>query len=69
MIFIMIVICAVGMDWEAQAQNFLLVAILAAIVCFIGGVIMGPKSEEEVSQGFVGLSGSCGHQCLPIKKN
>jgi solute carrier family 12 (sodium/potassium/chloride transporter), member 2 len=53
---IMIVVCAVGMEWESKAQNFLLVSIVAAIVCFIIGIIMGPQSEEEVSQGFVGIS-------------
>lgn len=54
----MVVICAVGMDWEAKAQNFLIVTILAAIFCFIVGVIMGPKSEVDQARGHVALNAS-----------
>lgn len=54
---VMIIICAVGMEWEAKAQNFLVVAIVAAIFDFLIGAAMGPMgSEEEVAKGFAGLS-------------
>lgn len=52
----MVFICAVGMDWEAKAQNFLIVTIFAAIGCFIAGVIMGPKSEVDLARGQVALN-------------
>jgi solute carrier family 12 (sodium/potassium/chloride transporter), member 2 len=54
---IMIIICAVGMEWEAKAQNFLVVAIIIAISSFIIGILLGPKTEEEKAKGFIGLSG------------
>ncbi|XP_026325833.1 bumetanide-sensitive sodium-(potassium)-chloride cotransporter isoform X2 [Hyposmocoma kahamanoa] len=53
---VMCLICAVGMDWESKAQNFLIAVIMAAIMDFIIGAFMGPKSPIEVAQGFVGLS-------------
>ncbi|CAG9790969.1 unnamed protein product [Diatraea saccharalis] len=55
-LIVMCVICAVGMDWESKAQNFLIAIIVGAMVDFIVGTIMGPKSTEEIAQGFVGLS-------------
>ncbi|XP_053695799.1 LOW QUALITY PROTEIN: bumetanide-sensitive sodium-(potassium)-chloride cotransporter-like [Sabethes cyaneus] len=55
-LIIMVAICAVGMDWEVKAQNFLLVAILVAIGSFIIGCIRGPTEPEEVAQGFLGIS-------------
>ncbi|KAK3929264.1 Bumetanide-sensitive sodium-(potassium)-chloride cotransporter [Frankliniella fusca] len=55
-ILVMIVICAVGMDWETKAQNFLLVIIAAAIGIFVIGACVGPTTDEERAQGFVGLS-------------
>jgi len=55
-LLIMVCICAVGMDWEAQAQNFLVVTIVLAIVDFMAGTIWGPTSDLEIAQGFVGLS-------------
>ncbi|KAG8234182.1 hypothetical protein J437_LFUL007342 [Ladona fulva] len=55
-IFIMVIICAVGMEWESKAQNILVVIIIGAIVDFIGGAIKGPASDLEKAQGFVGLS-------------
>lgn len=51
----MVTICAVGMDWEVKAQNFLLVAILLAIASFIIGAIMGPSAGDE-AKGFLGFS-------------
>lgn len=52
----MILICAVGMDWEAKAQNFLIAAIVGAMVDFIVGTIVGPKSLEEQAKGFTGFN-------------
>lgn len=53
----MIVICAVGMEWESKAQNFLIAIIVAAILNFILGATIGPMGNEvKLSQGFEGLS-------------
>lgn len=51
----MILICAVGMEWESKAQNFLIAIIVAAIFNFLIGAAMGPRNETESAQGFVGL--------------
>lgn len=53
----MIVICAIGMEWESKAQNFLIAIIVAAIFNFIIGSIIGPKDDISQAQGFVGVSG------------
>lgn len=53
---VMIVICAVGMEWESKAQNFLIAIIVAAIFNFIIGASMGPQDDTQIAQGFVGLS-------------
>ncbi|XP_058058026.1 bumetanide-sensitive sodium-(potassium)-chloride cotransporter-like [Anopheles bellator] len=59
MLLLMIIICAVGMDWEVKAQNFLLVLIVVAIGNFIIGAIIGPgDSGESIGKGFLGLSAS-----------
>ncbi|XP_055639846.1 bumetanide-sensitive sodium-(potassium)-chloride cotransporter-like isoform X2 [Toxorhynchites rutilus septentrionalis] len=55
-LLVMVTICAVGMDWEVKAQNFLLVAILLAIASFIIGAAMGPTHEDEIAKGFIGFS-------------
>lgn len=55
-LLVMVVICAVGMDWEAKAQNFLVVTIILAIMDFSIGTIRGPSDEEEIAKGFVGFS-------------
>ncbi|XP_045501318.1 bumetanide-sensitive sodium-(potassium)-chloride cotransporter isoform X2 [Colias croceus] len=55
---LMCIICAVGMDWESKAQNFLIAIIVGAMVDFVVGTIMGPKDITEVAQGFVGVSSS-----------
>lgn len=55
-ILIMVIVCAVGMDWEAKAQNFLVITIVAAIIDYVVGTILGPTSNEEIAQGFVGFS-------------
>ncbi|XP_012268643.1 bumetanide-sensitive sodium-(potassium)-chloride cotransporter isoform X2 [Athalia rosae] len=55
-VLIMIFICAIGMEWESKAQNFLIAIIVAAIVDFIIGTIIGPNSVEQTAQGFAGFS-------------
>ncbi|EAT38199.1 AAEL009886-PA [Aedes aegypti] len=55
-LIVMVAICAVGMDWEVKAQNFLLVAILVAIGAFAVGAIMGPSSDVDRARGFLGFS-------------
>ncbi|XP_045775676.1 bumetanide-sensitive sodium-(potassium)-chloride cotransporter-like [Maniola jurtina] len=55
-LIVMCVICAVGMDWESKAQNFLVSIIVGAMVDFIVGTLMGPKDLNEVAKGFVGIS-------------
>lgn len=57
-LLIMIVICAVGMEWESKAQNFLVAIIAGAIFDFLLGTLMGP-SEEDMSKGFMGFQGKC----------
>lgn len=55
---VMIVICAVGMEWESKAQNFLIAIIVAAMFNFMIGAAVGPMgNEEKISKGFEGLSG------------
>ncbi|XP_031623786.1 bumetanide-sensitive sodium-(potassium)-chloride cotransporter [Contarinia nasturtii] len=54
---IMIIICAIGMEWETKAQNFLLAIIVAAIFNFVIGSIIGPSiDEKKISKGFIGFS-------------
>ncbi|XP_041980444.1 bumetanide-sensitive sodium-(potassium)-chloride cotransporter [Aricia agestis] len=53
---VMCIICAVGMDWESKAQNFLIAIIVGAMVDFVVGTFMGPRDATEIAQGFVGLS-------------
>lgn len=55
-ILIMIIICAVGMEWEVKAQNVLILIIVAAILDFMVGTIIGPTSTELVAKGFTGFS-------------
>lgn len=49
-------IVIVGMEWEAKAQIVLLIILLAAIVDFLIGSVVGPKSDVEFAQGFVGYN-------------
>lgn len=59
-IFLLLIIVVVGMEWEAKAQIVLLIILLAAIVDFLLGSVIGPKSELERAKGFVGFdSKSC----------
>ncbi|XP_050563105.1 bumetanide-sensitive sodium-(potassium)-chloride cotransporter isoform X2 [Spodoptera frugiperda] len=55
-LFVMCVICAIGMDWETKTQNLLIVVIVTAITNFLLGVAIGPRSDAARSQGFVGIS-------------
>lgn len=54
-IFVMCVICAVGMEWESKAQNFLIAVIVVAIFVFIVGACVGPLDDLEQAQGFIGF--------------
>ncbi len=59
-ILIMIFICSFGMEWESKAQNFLVVAIIGAMLDFMIGTIIGPRDDIQKSKGFVGFNGkSC----------
>lgn len=53
---VMSLICAIGMEWESKAQNFLIVIIIGAILNFVIGTIMGPQTEEQIAKGFIGFS-------------
>lgn len=55
-LLVMILICAIGMEWESKAQNFLIAIITAAIFDFLIGSIIGPSSLQQKSQGFPGFS-------------
>jgi solute carrier family 12 (sodium/potassium/chloride transporter), member 2 len=55
-LMILIVICAVGMEWEVKAQNVLIVIIAGAILDFLIGVILGPSTDEDIAKGFTGFS-------------
>lgn len=58
----MIIICAVGMEWESKAQNFLVAIIVAAIFNFIIGAFLGPRSELEHAEGFIGFNSEFSNQ-------
>lgn len=53
---VMIVICAIGMEWETKAQNFLIAIIVAAILNFLVGAFVGPSEAVQEASGFVGFS-------------
>lgn len=55
-LLIMVLICAVGMEWESKAQNLLVVIIVGAIIDFVAGAIVGPGSEKQKAMGFTGFS-------------
>lgn len=55
-ILVMVLICALGMDWEAKAQNFLIAVIMIAMFDFMLGTIIGPVNDEQIAKGFVGFS-------------
>lgn len=55
-IVVLTVIVVVGMEWEAKAQQGLLVILLVAIVDFMIGTFVGPKSDTERAEGFLGYN-------------
>ncbi|CAH0399421.1 unnamed protein product [Chilo suppressalis] len=55
-LFVMCFICAIGMDWESRAQNFLIIIIVFAIINYIIGAFMGPSSDSEKAHGFSGIN-------------
>lgn len=55
-LILMIVICAVGMEWEVKAQNVLVFIIIGAIIDFMVGAFIGPSSNDDLSKGFAGFS-------------
>ncbi|XP_054288120.1 bumetanide-sensitive sodium-(potassium)-chloride cotransporter isoform X2 [Macrosteles quadrilineatus] len=55
-LLIMIIICAVGMEWESKAQNFLIVVIVAAIIDFLVGTLIGPNDDISRARGFTGFN-------------
>ncbi|KAJ8946616.1 hypothetical protein NQ318_007219 [Aromia moschata] len=57
-ILVMILICAIGMEWESKAQNFLIAAIVGAMIDFMVGAIVGPLNNTQRAQGFVGFNSS-----------
>ncbi|CAB3385418.1 Hypothetical predicted protein [Cloeon dipterum] len=57
-LIVLIVICAVGMDYEIIAQDVFAVVIVGAIIDYCVGVFMGPQNELQIAQGFVGLNTS-----------
>ncbi|KAE8573766.1 hypothetical protein A483_HHAL011684 [Halyomorpha halys] len=57
-IVILLAIVVVGMEWEAKAQIGLLVILVAAMIDFFIGALMGPQSDESKAKGFIGFSRS-----------
>lgn len=55
-IFFMILICAIGMEWESKVQNILIALIVGAMLDFIIGAIVGPFTDLQRAQGFVGFN-------------
>lgn len=55
-IFVMIVICGTGIEWESKAQNVLIFLIVLAMGDFIAGCFVGPQNPVEIHRGFRGLS-------------
>ncbi|XP_033219683.1 bumetanide-sensitive sodium-(potassium)-chloride cotransporter [Belonocnema kinseyi] len=51
---LLLAIVMIGMEWEAKAQVGLLVILLLAIADFLIGTFIGPKSDAERAQGFIG---------------
>ncbi|CAG9818005.1 unnamed protein product, partial [Phaedon cochleariae] len=55
-LLVMILICAIGMEWESKAQNFLIAAIVGAMIDFMVGTIIGPTDDLQKAKGFVGFN-------------
>ncbi|OXU26603.1 hypothetical protein TSAR_006261, partial [Trichomalopsis sarcophagae] len=55
-ILVMVLICAIGMEWESKAQNFLIAIIVGAIADFLIGALIGPRSLQDRAGGFTGFN-------------
>ncbi|XP_043502652.1 bumetanide-sensitive sodium-(potassium)-chloride cotransporter [Polistes fuscatus] len=55
-IFILLLVVMIGLEWEAKTQVFLLIILLLAIIDFMIGTIIGPKSDQERAKGFIGYN-------------
>ncbi|KYM96976.1 Bumetanide-sensitive sodium-(potassium)-chloride cotransporter [Cyphomyrmex costatus] len=55
-IVVLLIIVIIGLEWESKAQIFLLIILLMAIGDFMIGTFVGPKSDLERAQGFVGYN-------------
>ncbi|KAK7794717.1 hypothetical protein R5R35_009612 [Gryllus longicercus] len=51
-----LILAIVGMDWVTRTQMVLLVVLVFSQIDFVIGTILGPKSDTEVSKGFVGYN-------------
>ncbi|XP_072153049.1 bumetanide-sensitive sodium-(potassium)-chloride cotransporter isoform X2 [Bemisia tabaci] len=54
-IFVMVLICAAGIEWESKAQNVLIVLIIVAMGDFLIGASWGPMSDLQIARGFTGF--------------
>ncbi|XP_018323226.1 bumetanide-sensitive sodium-(potassium)-chloride cotransporter isoform X2 [Agrilus planipennis] len=55
-IIVLLIIVVVGMEWEAKAQNVLLVILCVAILDYFIGSFIGPTSDEVRAKGFLGYN-------------
>eukprot|EP00117_Sycon_ciliatum_P037425 scpid38063/ scgid28000/ Solute carrier family 12 member 2; Basolateral Na-K-Cl symporter; Bumetanide-sensitive sodium-(potassium)-chloride cotransporter 1 len=55
---LLLCIALIGMAWEARAQTILLAMLLIAIANFAIGTFIGPKSDAERAEGFLGYNGT-----------
>ncbi|XP_057378001.1 bumetanide-sensitive sodium-(potassium)-chloride cotransporter-like isoform X1 [Daphnia carinata] len=49
-------ICGLGAQYETKMKDIMFVIMLASLVNFLAGSIMGPSSELEEARGFIGYS-------------
>lgn len=50
----MIILCAVGMEWEVKTQNVLVIIIGGAIIDFVISTIIGAQNQSQLAKGFIG---------------
>lgn len=55
-LIVLLGVVVIGLEWEAKAQIVLLFILVFAIFDFIFGSFVGPKSDVEISQGFLGYN-------------
>jgi len=53
---LILLLAIVGMEWVTRVQLLLLFLLIASQIDFVVGFFMGPQSEEEKAQGFVGMN-------------